>query len=256
MSHRVRSACILVSMLILIATLAFRLSTGVSVAAVSSTLHANVGPGFDISLTFDDGTAVMALPAGSYRIVVTDQAEDHDFHLLGPGVDESTGVETRASTSWTVTFRNNSSYNFLCDPHADSMFGRFEVGAVADEPAAGGGGGGGGGGGTKPGSAAPPKATGKILATVLAGVDSAGKVKLTLKGKPVKTLGQGSYKIVVADSSPRNDVMLRRIGGASTPLTGLLFVGRRTITTQLTAGRWKLYSSPREAASGVFFRVT
>ncbi len=260
MSRRIRSVSILVGMLTLIATLVFRLGTGVSVAAVSSTLHASVGPGYDISLTFDDGTPVLALPAGTYRVVVVDQAQDHNFHLLGPGVDESTSVEAPGSTTWTVTFRNNSKYDFLCDPHADSMNGRFEVGAaVADAPPSGGGGGGGGsggGGGTKPGSAAPPKPTGKILATVLAGVDSAGKVKLTLKGKPVKRLGHGGYRIVVTDSSKKNDLTLRRIGGAATPLTGLSFVGHRTITTQLETGQWKLYSSPRQAASAVFFRVT
>ena len=255
MSHRVRSVFVLASMLILVATLVFRLGTGVSVAAVSSTLHASVGPGFVISLAFDDGSAVLALPAGTYRVVVDDQGQDHNFHLLGPGVDESTSVESLASTSWTVTFRNNSRYDFLCDPHADSMFGRFETGAVADEPASSGGGGG-GGSGAKPGSASPPKATGKILATVLAGVDSAGKLRLTLEGKPVKTLGQGSYKLVIVDSSKKNDVILRRIGSAATPLTGLSFVGSRTVTTQLETGKWKLYTSPREAASAVFFRVT
>jgi hypothetical protein len=213
------------------ATLTFRLGTDVSVAAVSSTLHANVGPGYDISLTFDDGTPVAALPAGTYRVVVIDQGQDHNFHLLGPGVDEFTSVESSAPASWTVTFRNNNTYFFLCDPHADSMAGRFEVGST-------------------------PKAAGRVVATVLAGIDRAGKLRLTLKGKPVKTLGPGSYKIVASDSSAKDGVVLRRIGRAGTLLTGSSFVGKHTLTTELTAGQWKLYSTRRGAAGALFFRVT
>jgi hypothetical protein len=259
-SSRVRSALVLAGLLTLVAAAAFRLSADVSEAAVSSTMHASVGPGFEISLTFDDGTPVLALPAGSYRVVVGDAAVDHNFHLTGPGVNELTSVEDRASVTWNVLLREGGLYTYLCDPHADTMYGRFNVGANAAPPSDSPGGGGGGptitgGGGVKAGSKAPAKATGKIVATVQAGVDAAGKLKLTLKGKRVTSLAAGSYKLVIADASKRNDVVLRRVGAAPTPLTGLAFTGARTITTQLGAGQWRLYSSPR-AASAIVFRVT
>ena len=75
-----------------------------------------------------------ALPAGSYRVLVSDITPDHNFHLLGPGVDESTGVDFKGSTTWNVTFRSDSRYQFICDVHADSMFGRFDAGTVTSDP--------------------------------------------------------------------------------------------------------------------------
>ncbi len=134
MSSRVRAVFVLLGLVTLVATLAFRLGTDVSVAAVSSTLHGTVGPAYEITLVFDDGTPVVELPPGAYRVVVNDRAEDHNFHLVGAGVDESTQVEGTGSTTWNVTFRNNSRYQFMCDPHADIMTGSFDVGAVADQP--------------------------------------------------------------------------------------------------------------------------
>jgi hypothetical protein len=253
-SHRTRLAFVLVGLLSLVATLVSRLGTQDSVAAVSSTLHAKVGPGYTISITFDDGTAALALPAGAYRVVVSDLSDEHNFHLFGPGVDESTSVENDDSPTWTVTFRNNARYVFQCDPHADSMFGAIDVGTPAPEQPSSSGGS--SGGGTAPGTTQPATATGRVVATLVAGVDSRGKVRLTLGGKPVKQLRQGSYRIRVTDSTKNDDFTLRRIGASRTPLTGVAFVGGRTIATDLKAGQWKAYSSAHEAATGVFFRVT
>jgi hypothetical protein len=139
------------------------------------------------------------------------------------------------------------------------MYGKFDVGTpVDDRPSSSGGGGtgGSGGGGGKSGATTAPKATGRVLATLTARVDPRGKLILTLKGKPVTTLAQGSYKIVVSDSAKKDDFTLRRVGGPATALTGVAYVGSRTITTDFKPGQWKVYSSPREASSAVFFRVT
>jgi hypothetical protein len=259
MSRHARLGFVVVSLLTLTATLALRLGTDVSTAAVSSTLHASVGPGYTISLTYDDGTSVVDPPPGTYRVLVEDDSDEHNFHFYGPGVDLLTSVESSGSATWTVTLRNNATYSFQCDPHADSMYGKFDVGTpVDDRPSSSGGGGtgGSGGGGGKSGATTAPKATGRVLATLTARVDARGKLLLTLKGKPVKTLGAGSYKIVVSDSAKKDDFTLRRVGGPATALTGVAYVGSRTITTDLKPGQWKVYSSPREASSAVFFRVT
>jgi hypothetical protein len=251
-SSRVRSIVVLVGLLTLIGTAALRFG-GASDAAVSSTLHASVGPGFDISLTFDDGTAVTALPPGPYRVLVSDVASDHNFHLYGPGVDQETQVDFTGSTTWNVTFRADSRYQFVCDPHADSMFGRFDAGTVVDSTPAGGGGGGGSGGGGSSGGKSTPVSSTPVLGTVLAGLSSAGKVNLTLKGKAVKTLAAGRYKLVVTDGSKKSPVAIRRTGAAANTLTGLSFVGSKTITLTLGPGEWTLYSSPGGMVS---FRVT
>ena len=94
--------------------------------ADGSTLAASVGPGFDISLTGPDGEGVSTLTAGTYTIEVDDQSGIHNFHLTGTGVDESTEVSGTGIDSWEVTLAEGT-YSFVCDPHAGSMSGSFEV---------------------------------------------------------------------------------------------------------------------------------
>ena len=48
------------------------------------------------------------LAPGTYTIHVNDQADIHYFDLFGPGVKESTGVDTTGMTTWTVTFQNGT----------------------------------------------------------------------------------------------------------------------------------------------------
>ena len=90
------------------------------------TLVATVGPGFTITLT-QDGADVTDLPAGSYTIEVADEANTHNFHLAGPGVEEATDVGETGATTWTVDLAAGD-YTFVCDPHAGSMNGAFTVG--------------------------------------------------------------------------------------------------------------------------------
>jgi hypothetical protein len=89
-------------------------------------LQGTVGPGFDISLT-QNGQPVTKLAPGTYTLTVNDQADIHDFHLTGPGVDVSTGVSEKGTKTFTVTLEKGS-YHFQCDPHASSMNGDFTVG--------------------------------------------------------------------------------------------------------------------------------
>src|SRR5579884_4068654 len=105
------------------------LAAAVSVARPASadgTLQANVGPGFSISLT-QNGTKVSSLAPGTYTIDVTDQADVHDFHLVGPGVDQATSIEGTGTTTWTVSFTVGT-YQFFCDAHPTTMKGSFTVG--------------------------------------------------------------------------------------------------------------------------------
>jgi len=95
-------------------------------ATSGNTLTASVGPGFDISLTGADGAAVSTLSAGDYTIEVDDQSDAHNFHLTGPGVDETTDVGGTGTDTWTVTL-DAGSYHFQCDPHSSTMNGDFEV---------------------------------------------------------------------------------------------------------------------------------
>ena len=103
-------------------------AAAVSVARPASTdgsLQANVGPGYSISLT-QNGTRVSSLQPGTYTITVTDQADVHDFHLTGPGVDQATSIEGTGTTTWTVTLANGT-YLYFCDAHPATMKGSLEV---------------------------------------------------------------------------------------------------------------------------------
>lgn len=67
------------------------------------------------------------LKAGTYRIVVTDRSEDHDFRLLGPGLSRVvTGEEFVGRKAVVLTLRKGM-YRYLCAPHADEMRGAFRV---------------------------------------------------------------------------------------------------------------------------------
>jgi plastocyanin len=93
----------------------------------SAALEGETGPGFEIKLR-QDGEDVQTLSPGSYTISVEDQSEMHNFHLIGPGVDEEiTDVPFEGERSVTVTLQAGT-YTFQCDPHAaGGMKGTFTV---------------------------------------------------------------------------------------------------------------------------------
>jgi len=89
-------------------------------------LKGTVGPGFEISLTTEDGQPVESLAAGSYTLLTDDKSDIHNFHLTGDGVDVSTDVGGTGTDSFDVTFTAGS-YHYQCDPHASTMSGDFDV---------------------------------------------------------------------------------------------------------------------------------
>jgi plastocyanin len=89
-------------------------------------LAGSVGPGFDISLK-RSGQAVTTLTPGTYILNVDDQADIHNFHLTGPGVDVSTGVSFKGTKSFTITLKAGK-YHYQCDPHSSTLKGDFTVG--------------------------------------------------------------------------------------------------------------------------------
>jgi plastocyanin len=94
-------------------------------AAAPPKLVGTVGPGFTITLT-KGGKKVSALMHGSYTIVVADKANNHNFHLTGPGVNKTTSVGGMGVTTWKVTLKKGT-YKYVCDPHAGFMKGSFKV---------------------------------------------------------------------------------------------------------------------------------
>ena len=101
-------------------------TTTATATPAGSTLKGSVGPGFVISLSTEDGQPVETLSAGSYTLEVDDQSDIHNFHLTGTGVDVATDVGATGVGSFDITVEAGT-YTFVCDPHAGSMNGSFEV---------------------------------------------------------------------------------------------------------------------------------
>jgi plastocyanin len=102
-------------------------ATSIGSAATAKTVTGTVGPGFTIGLTIQ-GKKVTRLKAGTtYRFVIRDRSDIHDFHLSGPGLNRVfTSVEFAGTKSFVLTLKKGS-YRFMCDPHAGIMHGRFLV---------------------------------------------------------------------------------------------------------------------------------
>src|SRR5262245_20838603 len=96
-------------------------------AADNPVLTGVVGPAFTITLQGSDGQPVSTLVEGTYTINVSDRSSTHDFHLFGPGINQTTVVTETGDTAWTVNLTPGG-YAFLCDPHVGgAMRGTFSV---------------------------------------------------------------------------------------------------------------------------------
>ena len=217
--------------------------------AVSATLHAQVGPDFQIGLSFDDGTPVTNLPAGTYTVQVKDLSDQHNFHLYGPGVDQKTEIATSSEQTWTVTFQDQNGYSFQCDAHSN-LTGTFTVGALAAPPPV-----------TThtPDPVPAPTTTAPSLPLrgTLSAQLSTKAVVLAKGGKKATKLARGIYTFAVKDTSKRDGLTLRQVVGGSTTsvLTAPRFVGSKTVSVELQPGKWKVYSTTRETSVYAFFDV-
>ena len=95
--------------------------------AASGTLQGETGPGFTIEVS-QNGADAESVKAGTYTLEVEDKSDMHNFHLIGPGVDEEvTDVGFVGDKSVTVTLEPGT-YTYQCDPHAATgMKGTFTV---------------------------------------------------------------------------------------------------------------------------------
>jgi plastocyanin len=197
--------------------------TGVAVAE-GPVLSGSVGPGYSISLRDASGSPVTSLAAGPVTIDVDDKSEEHNFHLVGPGVDVSTSVEEIARKSLAATLADGT-YRFFCDPHPTRMRGQFTVGAGGSGGGTGGTGGTGGGGGS---TAKPPSAP--VGATLLLTSGPGFTISLkTRAGKKVTRLRPGRYTLVVRDRSAAHNA---HISGAG--------VNRRTSVPAVVTQTWRV----------------
>ena len=96
-------------------------------ASATGELEGEVGPGFEIEVK-QNGEDAESVKAGTYTLKVEDKSDQHNFDLIGPGVDEMvTEVPFQGDKTVKVTLKPGT-YTYQCDPHAASgMKGTFEV---------------------------------------------------------------------------------------------------------------------------------
>jgi len=98
-----------------------------SAPAGGAVLTGELGANDAFTITFKDaaGKPVTSLPAGSYQVKIKDTSKIHNWHLTGPGVDETTTVPEVKDVTWTVVLKAGT-YTYVCDPHPN-MKGTFTV---------------------------------------------------------------------------------------------------------------------------------
>jgi hypothetical protein len=200
------------------------------VRAASPVLNASVGSAtspnaFKISLTDESGNRVTHLDPGAYTIVVHDFADIHNFHLTGPGVNESTDVVGTGTFTWNVVFQDGR-YHYQCDPHFTTLHGNFTAG-------------------TPP---VIPKLNGRV------GPGRTISLK-TSAGARVKSLVAGRYTVVVNDRTKADNFHLS--GQGVNRKTGIGFRGTASWTVSFTAGKvYRYRSDAHRALAGSFRAIT
>ena len=177
-------------------------------------LQGNVGPGFVISLRDATSAGVSHLDAGDYTIHVTDQSDEHNFHLTGPGVDMATEIVGIGSQDWNVTLTDGT-YKYVCDAHATQMRGSFTVGAVQTPP--------------------PTRTLG-------GSVGPGAKIALARTAKSGKTI------ITIRDRTKKDNFHLA--GPGVNKKTGVAFTGTVKWTVTLKAGSYTFRSDAHKALKG------
>ena len=92
-------------------------------------LVAQVGPKSTISLKTAGGSRVKQLTAGRYNVTVKDRSTLDNFHLTAPGINKKTGVKSRTTVTWKLSFRAGTG-TFRSDAHK-RLHGSFRVVAAS-----------------------------------------------------------------------------------------------------------------------------
>ena len=220
----------------------------------------------DSGASLGPGTAI---PYGTYQVVVNTPFPFSDgqascdfinFQLTGPGVSYSTqlGQGDADQEVSTQNFAAGSSYTASDSTVAPGTSLAFSTSATAvgavggSTPSGTTGSTGGSGSQSALGGSASTGST--VLGELLGAVSSAGKVKLTFKGKAVATLAAGRYTVMVNDKSATDGFILQAGGHGPLTVTTRAFKGKRSLTVNLTSGQWEFYGKP--GAARVYFVAT
>jgi hypothetical protein len=225
--------------------------------AAAPTLLVTFSTSGTISLTLADGTPVgtpngapTVIPAGYYTLQLDGPAACTylpAFELHGPGVDfvSDMGGGTVLEESYATYLSPNSTYTWRSDGTNPPTVHTFVTSAaVLGSPTARSG----TGGPTKGGTVANETPVGsdilRFRGRLTGTVDAAGRVAVSFKGRSVRTLEPGRYTLVVRDESTTQGFVLQRQKHKEITATGVRFVGERSRSVALAAGRWSVAAAP------------
>jgi hypothetical protein len=199
--------------------------------------------------------APTVIPGGYYSLLLNGPGNCINlplFELNGPGVnvqDDMLGGEVETHSLPTY-FTPNATYTWHIDSSQSTVYTfRTSTDVV--------------GSATALGSSSSSKGSGKATSDNIVGsgirpsrgmlsgvVDASGRVTVAYKGKSVKRLQAGRYTIDVIDKSPSNGFVVKGKHRTAT-VTGGAFVGKRSMTVNLTDGSWSFGPSATKSAFSV-----
>jgi hypothetical protein len=74
--------------------------------------------------------------------------------------------------------------------------------------------------------------------TLAGAVTAAGRLTVSFRGKSVASLKAGRYTVAVNDKSSSDGFLLAKPNRRPVPVTGTTFLGTRSLSVTLTAGKW------------------
>ncbi len=257
MRKRVLLVPVLAGLLVLAGVLGIQDSRA---AAPQLTLSVNLNGSLEVVL--GNGTRIRTSNApgatispGPYLAIVGSDVPDsqdvyHMFHLAGPGVNLSSELLPCENPMplLTVTLQPSSTYTYddLRHPELTHVVFTTSAGGSSSDSS---------GGSSGPatakstGSVSNSSVVGSALAnipfrgTLVGTVRSARMLTLSHNGNTVSSLKAGRYKIAVDDETTKGGFTIGGVHKQSVMVTGSSFVGKRTATVYLRAGRWMYYSS-------------
>lgn len=176
-----------------------------------------------VSFTDADGAPVRRLEPGTYSVAVQDTSQNHNFRLIGPGVEEHTQVFPMAEYTWTVTFADGR-YSFFSERRPVGRRGSFVVGSP------------------------PPATTAKRLRAVVGPDFTVAMVDANWQ--PFKVLRPGVYTVEVTDTTDDHNFHLDAPRFERS--TSLPFVGTRSWRVTLAPGVYLFRCDPHTIMFGSF----
>ncbi len=217
----------------------------------------------------DSGTTIrtscapgIVISPGPYQVIFNNDMPDtrdiqHAFRLQGPGVNVQTDMAAGDDKTqlYDIVLAPSGVYTFADDrqpalPHV--VFSTASSASAVTNTS------GGSSGASSSGTSTNSSFVGADLKKVpfrgnlAASVASGGKLKLTAGGSKILKLLAGRYRVVVDDRTSKAGFTVQALSKPALALTGVTFVGRRTVTITFKSGRWTYYSP---AGAKTYFTV-